>query len=419
MLEKTLLKWLIMKLKMVKVKLHIIYKIVFFIFLFTIVSRGFFELFLEKKTAFLVQIIIISFFIITSLLFFKVKLSSKYLSIQALIFVVFVFSAIFSSIITIYLENGGAPFFYSGIMCFLAFVSIFISSFNINKTWKIDIGKMIVILVLLLFGVAVYEQVTNTLMPGAWWHGTTVRPASLTGSKQHYAIILSILTLYLFQYWLILRENTYLIGFFLGVIGVFLSLTRSGAMILFLAFLPYLCYKFYIKHLMKIKTIVLLYLVIGGIFGLVFLLIYFDLQFFFDRMLSSIDTKSAGNGERVKAWFRGIDMMLTSNNLLLGQYTGVVTNATRTVTNTKSFVVESGTLQMLLNFGVIGFLSFYFILFNVFSRIKKNQVFLFFVLFSFLCSTIVYQSIETIPFIVLLSLIPLVSNNIKTLSSIK
>jgi hypothetical protein len=170
---------------------------------------------------------------------------------------------------------------------------------------------------------------------------------------------------------------------------------------------------------MKIKTIVLLYLVIGGIFGLVFLLIYFDLQIFFDRMLSSIDTKSAGNGERVKAWFRGIDMMLTSNNLLLGQYTGVVTNATRTVTNTKSFVVESGTLQMLLNFGVIGFLSFYFILFNIFSRIKKNQVFLFFVLFSFLCSTIVYQSIETIPFIVLLSLIPLVSNNIKTLSSIK
>ena len=136
-------------------------------------------------------------------------------------------------------------------------------------------------------------------------------------------------------------------------------------------------------------------------------------------MLSSIDTKSAGNGERVKAWFRGIDMILTSNNVIFGQYTGLVTNATRTVTNSKSFVVESGTLQMLLNFGVIGFLSFYLILFNIYSRIKKNQVFLFFVLFSFLCSTIVYQSIETIPFIVLVSLIPLVSNNIKTLSVIK
>jgi hypothetical protein len=404
---------------MVKVNLHTLYKIVFFFFLFAIVSRGFFELFLEKKTAFLVQVIAISFFITVSLLFFKVKLSAKYLSIQSLIFIVFVFSAIFSSIITVYLKNGGAPFFYSGIMCFLAFVSIFISSFNINKAWKIDIGKMIVVLVLLLFGVAIYEQVTNTLMPGAWWHGTTVRPASLTGSKQHYAIVLAIITLYLFQYWLILRKKIYLIGFFLGVIGVFLSLTRSGAMILVLAFFPYICYKFYIKHLIKIKTRVLLYLAVSLFFGLVFILIYFDVQFFFDRMLSAIDTKSAGNGERVKAWLRGIDMMLTSNNILLGQYTGVVTNATRTVTNTKSFVVESGTLQMLLNFGVIGFLSFYFILFNIYSRIKKNHIFLFFVLFSFLCSTIVYQSIETIPFIVLISLIPLVSNNIKTLSVIK
>jgi hypothetical protein len=304
-------------------------------------------------------------------------------------------------------------------MCFLAFVSIFISSFNVNKAWKIDIGKMIVVLVLLLFGVAIYEQVSNTLMPGAWWFGTTVRPASLTGSKQHYSIVLAIITLYLFQYWLILRKKIYLTGFFLGVIGVFLSLTRSGAMILVLAFFPYICYKFYIKHLIKIKTRILVYLLIGLSFGLVFILIYFDVQFFFDRMLSSIDTKSAGNGERVKAWFRGIDMILTSNNVIFGQYTGLVTNATRTVTNSKSFVVESGTLQMLLNFGVIGFLSFYLILFNIYSRIKKNQVFLFFVLFSFLCSTIVYQSIETIPFIVLVSLIPLVSNNIKTLSVIK
>ena len=74
---------------MVKVKLHTVYRIVLFLFLFTVVSRGFFELFLEKKTAFLVQVILISFFITVSLLFFKVKLSTKYLSIQALIFVVF------------------------------------------------------------------------------------------------------------------------------------------------------------------------------------------------------------------------------------------------------------------------------------------------------------------------------------------
>jgi len=101
--------------------------------------------------------------------------------------------------------------------------------------------------------------------------------------------------------------------------------------------------------------------------------------------------------------------------LFLGQYTGVVTNATRTVTSTKSFVVESGVLQMILNFGLIGFLAFYMILFNVYSRIIKKHVFLYFVFFSCLCSTIVYQSIETIPFIILFSLLPLISMNINTL----
>ena len=192
---------------MAKIKTNIIYKLFFFIFLFTVVSRGFFELFLEKKVAFLIQVFIISFFIFINLLYFKVKFSAKYFSIQLLFFSAFIFSAFISSIITIYLENGGAPFFYSGIMSFLGFTFILLSSFKINKTWEIDIGKTIIFLVLILFGVAIYEQLSNTLMPGAWWIGKTVRPASLTGSKQHYAIILAILSLYLFQYWLTLKKT--------------------------------------------------------------------------------------------------------------------------------------------------------------------------------------------------------------------
>ena len=212
------------------------------------------------------------------------------------------------------------------------------------------------------------------------------------------------------------KKNIYLIVFLIGVTGVFLSLTRSGAMIIILAFLPYLCFKFYQKNLINIKIKALFYLSFVLIFTIILGIYYFDLQFFFDRILSALNTKSAGNGDRVKAWLIGIDLLLTSNNILFGQYTGVITNATRTVTNTKSFVVESGTLQMLLNFGVVGFTSFYFILINIFSRIKKNHTFLYFVLFSCLCSTIVYQSIEVIPFIILLSLLSIISNNIKKLS---
>jgi len=402
---------------MIKIKSQSIYRFLFFVFLFVIVSRGFFELFLEKKTAFLIQVAVILVFLGLNLSFFRIKLKSKYLLIQFVFFIIFVFAAFFSSMITRYLENGGAPFFYSGIMCFLAFIAIMLSSLNLNKFMQLDIGKSISFLILILFGVAIYEQFTKTLMPGAWYYNGTVRPASLTGSKQHYSIILSILSLFVFQYWLSLKKRVYLIAFIIGVIGVFLSLTRSGAMILVLAFIPFIFYKFCVKYQINIKVKVLIYLVFCLCVFVIFIVLFLDIEFFFERILSSIDTKSAGNGERMRAWIKGLDLIFNNNNLFLGQYTGVITNATRTVTNTKSFVVESGTLQLILNFGLLGFLSFYLILFSFVLRIRKNHVFLFAVLFSCLCSTIVYQSIETIPFIVLLSLLPLISININILAS--
>jgi len=399
---------------MLKLKLRTIYKIFFFLFLFTVVSRGFYELFLEKKTAFLVQVIVILLFIIFSMIVFKIKLEAKYFTPQMVLFLIFSFAVLFSIIITQYLENGGAPVFYSAIMCFLIFSFVFISSFNINRFGAVNIGNMIIILIIILFVTSLYEQITETPLPGASWHGGTVRPASLTGSKQHYSIILSILTLFIYQYWLSLKKAKYLFGFLIGVIGVLLSLTRSGSMILVLAFFPYICYKLYSNHLVKINPKLLLFIFIVSIFTVIFSILYFDIGFFFDRMISSIDAKSPGNDGRIKAWLLGLDLIFSSN-MIFGEYTGVVTNATRTITNTKSFVVESGTLQMILNFGLIGFMSFYLILFNIYSRIKREHTFLLFVLFSCLISTIVYQSIETIPFVILLALIPLISSDVKNI----
>jgi hypothetical protein len=403
---------------MLKIKLHSIYKVFFFLFLFTVVSRGFFELYFDKKIAFLIQVLGILTFIVISLLFFKVKLELKYFSLQLRLFTVFFISALLSIIITISLNNGGAPFFYSGVMFFLAVSLIFISSFNFNKFRILNIGKMILLLILILFSVGLYEQLTDTLMPGAWWYENKVRPASLTGSKQHYSIILSILTLFIFQYWLILKDKKYLFGFIIGVAGVLLSLSRSGAMILVLAFFPFIFYKIYFIYLIKVSLKWLVFSIFFLIIIIISSLLFFDLGFFLERTLSSLDTKSAGNGQRIEAWIKGLNM-ISSSNILFGEYTGVVTNSTRTITKTDSFVVESGTLQMIINFGIIGFLAFYSILFILYSRINKNTYFLLLTLFSCLISTIVYQSIETIPFIILLSLIPSISNDINIIKSYK
>ena len=400
---------------MPKIKINKIYKFVIFIFILIIVGRGFFELLFEKKIAFLTQALSIIVFILLSLGVFGIKLRSKYFSIQIIAISVFLLAAITSIVITIVLEHGGAPLFYSAIMVFLIVVFVLISAFTTSQKSILDIGNTVLVLILILFTVAVYEQVTETLMPGAWWYNGKIRPASITGSKQHYSIILSILALFIFQYWLSLKRAKFLFGFLLGVMGVVASLTRSGAMILALTFLFYSSHRLYHAHLIKINPKILVVLGSFLVLSILFSVLYFDVGFFLERVLSSVDTNSTGNSERVDAWLLGLDLLFSSN-ILFGEYTGVVTNATRTVTSNKSFVVESGTLQMILNFGLIGFSAFYLILFNVYRRIKRQHIFLFFTLLSCLISTIVYQSVETIPFIVLLSFIPLISSDITALT---
>jgi len=396
---------------MIKIKTFKIYKFLFLCFLLICVSRGFFELYFEKKTAFIIQVLTICAFMLISVLIFRIKLSARYFVGQTYFLAVFIFAVIISIFMTMMMDNGGAPIFYSGIMSFLSISFIVISSLSFDNKGFLNVGPKIVFVILLLFGVSLYEQLSDTLMPGAWWIGPTVRPASLTGSKQHYSIIVAILSLYLFQYWLILKNSFYLLGFGIGVIAVFLSLSRSGSMILVFAFIPFFIYKLYSIRVIKVNlkwiliTLIALTMVIVPLF-------FVDFEFFWKRVLSSIDTKAAGNGDRLKSWALGMDLILSSN-ILFGEYTGVITNSTRTITNIKSFVVESGTLQTILNFGLIGFISFYSILFNVHSKIKKGHTFLLITLFSCLLSTMVYQSIETIPFIILLSLIPIISSDIE------
>ncbi|HIP33820.1 MAG TPA: hypothetical protein EYG89_03620 [Bacteroidia bacterium] len=390
------------------------FRVFFSLFLLIVLSRGFFQLFLEKKQAFLIQVIVILVFLFFSLVTFKIKLKIKYFYSQIILLSFFIISIIVSILLTKHFKNGGAPIFYSFIMLFLTFALIFISSLATNKYGFIDFGKIFITIIIILFAVSIYEQLTLFLMPGAWWHGYQVRPASLTGSKQHYSIIMALLSLLTFQYWLSLKQKKYLFGAIIGFVAVLLSLSRSGAMILVIAFFFYFFHYLYSVRKIKISLKLFFFLFLGLILVLIPLFIYTDLSYFFERVVSSIDANSPGNGGRIDSWITAIVMISESHTFVFGEYTGVVTNSTRTLTNTKSFVVESGVLQMIINFGFLGFFSFYLILLNIYTRIKGTHIFLLVLLFSALISTAVYQSIETIPFIMLLSIIPLVSDDIKT-----
>ena len=90
----------------------------------------------------------------------------------------------------------------------------------------------------------------------------------------------------------------------------------------------------------------------------------------FNRVLFVSTIESGENSERVLAWSRGVNLWLDTN-LLFGEYTGMVTRASGSVFRDVKFRgVESGALQLLLNFGFLGVLLF---LLSIYLSIPENS----------------------------------------------
>ncbi|WP_353661244.1 hypothetical protein [Hydrogenimonas sp. SS33] len=395
------------------ININKIYNIIIFIFLFIIVSRGLFELIINKKIAFLVQVLAIILFLLFMYINKKIKVHKFYFYINSFYLSLFIIIMLLSAFYTYTFNIRGAPFFYTMIVLFLLITYLLISALCFKNFNNINLDNIVIFLILILICVAIYEQYYGFHMPGAANYFPWVRPASLTGSKQHYSIILSILTLIIFQYWIILKKSKYLLISIIGSLGVIFSLTRSGAFIIMLTIGIYILLKMLYDGINPYKTllVILFIFIISYIFYA-----YKDDIIFIERILSSFNTNSPGNSDRVKSWLLAITI-IGNSNLLIGEWTGIVTNATRTITGEYSFVVESGPLQMILNFGFIGFILFYIILFTSYVRIK----FLFFksILIACLLSTAVYQSIETIPFMVLIAMLPIFSQHLQYLVKYK
>ncbi len=78
-------------------------------------------------------------------------------------------------------------------------------------------------------------------------------------------------------------------------------------------------------------------------------------------------------------------------------------------------VAESGFLEILASYGFLGIISYYSVFILSFINIYfiRKEKFLGFVLLGAVIQTLFYQSIEVLPYIFTLSLIPLCANNIR------
>jgi hypothetical protein len=181
----------------------------------------------------------------------------------------------------------------------------------------------------------------------------------------------------------------------LGYVSVFVSFSRSGMMLV-----SFIFFFIIINAILHFKIIRMKYLLYTVLISIVLLagLVYFGLfDLIIGKMFSSVDQTDGGNSERIRLWYVGLDL-LSNSNLLIGEHFGEITNLTANLSSGNSIVVESGVLQNLLNFGLLGTLFFYALLFNLLVKIQSKQ-FKFF-LIAFMAQSFVYQSTEVFPFII-------------------
>jgi len=130
-------------------------------------------------------------------------------------------------------------------------------------------------------------------------------------------------------------------------------------------------------------------------------------------MLSALSSSGSGNTVRIDRWSSGVHTWL-DGPVIFGNAAGVFTNITKNLDNVNTSVVESGLIQQLVSFGLIGTVAFYALMFNLGKRIDKRHVVLKAGCYAAMLQTVVYQSIEVFPFMVFLCILPLVSSGLPT-----
>jgi hypothetical protein len=150
----------------------------------------------------------------------------------------------------------------------------------------------------------------------------------------------------------------------------------------------------------SIKNIFILILGLGVIVALS--LIFNDVSdVIISRLGGSANLESAGNDSRLFIWNRAADMM-SGVNIFVGSYFGLVTNSAPD--EIKVGVVESSLLQQILNLGLIASILYYMILFRIKNIIPVEYRI---ILIACLAQSLIYQSIEVIPYLFFMITLPI------------
>lgn len=395
-------------------------KVLFFVFMLGVSSRGLFELVFEKGGAYFIQLALICLSLLLALNISRARILRKDMPMLVLACLV-AFVGVLSMQLTLIVE-GNSYFPYILVLLFTS--ALVAMSLALGNATQFDVKAFVQVVVLwswILVGVALAQQLRmETALPGSSPEFFLPRPASLTGSYLHYPLIVSMTVFIALEAYAVYRRKIYLVSAFAFVVAIFLSLSRSGMFIVIFGLMLYYLRKavffvssfrlmvpkkffFLISFSLMLLPIVLLQAVSASDENLAKVVL--------ERFFTAGSVESAGNTERVEQWVRGLELW-GDTNLFIGEYFGIVTNSSKNILGEDSFIVESGLIQNLLNIGLLGVIIYYALMLLMLNNIGPSYKYLKFGFLAAVAQTFFYQSNEVIPYLCMLVVIPLVSRHL-------
>lgn len=345
-------------------------------------SRGLLQILFPKSISFGIQFSAIVLFVLYSL---NLKIIIAYLLKPKYIVIIII---TFFSIMLTQFEKSNFGFLWVGIVLVTLLLLIYTQETVIKNNLDYVYLKnsvIIIFITLIFFGTLQSNGLLLEYLPADSFLN---RPSSITSSYLHYPILISTLSIIFLHIFTRSKSSDYiyLILYLVGFAVVFIANSRYGMLQVVIGL-------FLISSRKK--------LFITLFAALIILYVFYKIDnSITERLFSAFSIDSIGNNDRVNSWKNAVDQ-LSIFNIFLGDSFGLFSNSMNIFSNSISAkrVTESSILLLALNFGIIGGVYFLYLI----STVYEKQTILFIILFF---PTLFYQSIEVIPFILIICLAP-------------
>ncbi len=270
---------------------------------------------------------------------------------------------------------------------------------------RIAVGCM-TLLGILLPVVGFLQMVKIAMLPGE----SIGRMPSVTGSYLHFPLLASVLGICLLEAAKSLRRRYLYLVAVLCFVGVALSGGRSGALVFVATVGLYIIFEFpgksratKIKFALSVLAIIAITVAVGAA--------AYQYTPMLQRIAKLGSLREGGNASRILIWKAMFSYWLNTN-LWLGEYAGMVGNASNNLSGGFAIVAESSTLQQLVNFGILGVIFFYSTMLFTYWAIEKNHNYLRALFVSAMIQTLFYQSTEVLPYMAILAFLPAFSQSL-------